>query len=466
MKTVIIGAGPAGLTAAYELSRRNLSVTVLEKEDDVGGIAKTIDYKGYKFDLGGHRFFTKISPVMELWLKIMGDKFLIRQRLSRIYYKGKFFSYPLKLANVIMNLGVIESFLIFISYVHAKISPYPREDSFEEYIVNRFGSRLYRMFFKSYTEKVWGIPCTEIKSEWAAQRITGMSLTSVLKTTFLGNRNNKIKSLIEQFHYPREGPGQLWNIMKNEVKKNGGDVLLKQRVTSIKIDGNMVTSLRTDEGSVYAADQFINTMPLRDLIESMTPTPPNEVIAAAKKLKYRDFITVALITEKESIWPDNWLYIHDRKYRVGRIQNYKNWSPYMVPDEKKSCIGMEYFAFEGDDLWTMKDERLIDLATEELLGLSLISDKSLVTDGKVVRVEKTYPVYDLLYLENLKTVKDYLGGISNLSTIGRNGMHRYNNMDHSMLTAILDVDNLMGAHHDLWQVNAEQEYLETEKNQG
>jgi protoporphyrinogen oxidase len=462
LRVIVAGGGPAGLTAAYELSKRGAKAVVYEVEQSVGGISKTVEYRGYKFDLGGHRFFTKIAAVRRIWEDVMGDGFMVRPRLSRIYYKGKFYNYPLKIGNVFLNLGVFESLRIFLSFLKAKAAPYPREDSFEEYVVNRFGRRLYETFFKSYTEKVWGMPCASIGSGWAAQRIRGMSFTSVLKTAVFGNRGG-IRSLIEEFHYPREGPGQLWEAVAQKVRASGSEVVLGAEVVGVDITGGRFRSATVRRGGAsekVEGDAFVSTMPLRDLVSAMKPKPPRGVLEAAVRLKYRDFITVSLIVAKADLWPDNWIYIHDGNFRVGRIQNYKNWSPYMVPDPSKTCVGMEYFAFEGDDLWVMDDASLVAMAGKELASLGLIGDERLVEDGTVVRVRKAYPVYDMSYAESLETVRAFLGGVGGLYSIGRNGMHRYNNQDHSMLSAILAVENLFGAENDVWSVNAEQEYHE------
>ena len=466
LKVLVVGAGPAGLTAAYELSKRKIAVTVLEKDDAVGGIAKTIDHRGYKFDLGGHRFFTKIQHVKDIWNDVLREDFLLRPRLSRIYYKKKFYNYPLRISNVAANLGPAELMQMTLSYLKAKARPKKNAESFEDYITNSFGRRLYEIFFKSYTEKVWGIPCTALRAEWAAQRVKGMSFSSIVRTALLGNKGG-IKSLIEEFHYPKHGPGQLWNNLKEMVEAAGGEVLLNSEAVGINTKGRKVVSVSaTKNGSTrtYDCDYLISSMPLKDLVERLNPKPPADVLYAAGKVRYRDFITVALIVDKEDLWPDNWIYINDKEYLAGRVQNYKNWSPHMAPDRSKSCIGVEYFAFENDDLWLMKDEDLIRLAAKELVGLSLLESESLVEDGKVVRVKKAYPLYDQAYKENLEKVKNHISQFQNLHTIGRNGMHRYNNQDHSMLTAILAVENILGASHDIWSVNTEQEYHETDDN--
>ncbi|MBU0762304.1 MAG: NAD(P)/FAD-dependent oxidoreductase [Candidatus Altiarchaeota archaeon] len=463
MKVIIGGGGPAGLTAAYLLSKKGFSSTVYEAGDDVGGIAKTVEYKGYLFDLGGHRFFTKMKRVESIWHDVLGDEFLVRSRLSRIYYNGKFFNYPLKLTNVVYNMGIAESFAVFLSYVKSALLPKRPDDSFEDYVINRFGKRLYETFFRIYTEKVWGMPCTEIRAEWAAQRIKGMSFTSVVKTLIFGNKGD-IKSLIERFHYPRYGPGQLWKKMAEDIQGNGGEVFLNSKIVGVNVSKNMVDSVRVSEKNKVRdveLDYFISTLPLKDLVLMIKPKPPQDVLDAAKKLRYRDFLIVSLIIDKKSTWPDNWIYIHDKNQKVGRIQNYVNWSPYMVPEKDKACVGMEYFCFEGDETWNMKDDKLIALASRELTELGLIEERRYVVDGTVVRVKKAYPVYDMEYRRHLDKIIKYLSPVENMYTIGRNGTHKYNNMDHSMLTSIYAVENIEGAKNNIWAVNTDQEYHET-----
>jgi protoporphyrinogen oxidase len=461
-KVLVLGAGPAGLTAAYELTRRGVKTTVLEKDSAVGGIAKTVEYEGYRFDLGGHRFFTKYARVQAMWAELLGDELKLRPRLSRIYYRKRFYNYPIRPANVVWNLGLPQSALIAMSYLKARLSPYPDESSFEHYIVNRFGRRLFGTFFGPYTEKVWGVPCSSIRSDWAVQRIKDLSMSSLAKAALFGNRS-KIRSLTDEFYYPLKGSGQMWEEVASQVQSGGGVVELDSEVTLVNMDGGRVVSVTASCGgseAVWTADQFISTLPLRDLVLMMRPRPPPKVLDAAGRLRYRDFITVALIIDRSDMWPDNWIYIHDGGFKAGRIQNFKNWSPCMVPDPSKTCLGVEYFTFEGSELWNMADEDLVALAKKELDGLSLIGEGSMVLDGKVVRVRKAYPMYDMWYEENVNTIRGYLRGIPNLQTIGRNGMHRYNNQDHSMLTGMLAAENVSGAQHDVWAVNLAGDYHE------
>jgi protoporphyrinogen oxidase len=466
-KVVIIGAGPSGLTAAYELCKVGVKSVVLEKDEVVGGISRTVNYRGYLFDIGGHRFFTKVKAVDDLWREILDEeKFLKRRRLSRIYYNKKFFHYPLQATNALFGLGIYNSFLTFLSYTKTQLFPIKPELSFEDWISNRFGRRLYHTFFKTYTEKVWGIPCNEISAEWAAQRIKGLSLLSALKNALITsqpkNKSNIIKTLIDSFEYPEKGPGMMWETVADIIKSKGSQLKLNAGVEKILWQKDKVTALEiiTDgKKEVIPGTDFISTMPIQELIRKMEPSVPDEVRHAADILSYRDFLTVSLIINKANLFEDNWIYIHDEAVKVGRIQNFKNWSPEMVPDQNKTCLGLEYFCFEGDSLWTMSDEDLITLGTKELAMLELV-DPNDVEDGAVVRMPKAYPVYDSKYADALIIIRKFLDGLNNLHLVGRNGMHKYNNQDHSMLTAMLTVKNIMGANYNVWDVNVEQEYHE------
>jgi len=461
---VIIGAGPAGLTAAYELAKRKTPSLIIEKDSGVGGIARTVEYKGYRFDIGGHRFFTKVPRVMEMWREVLGEDFLKRPRLSHIYYRGKFFSYPIKPLDVLKKLGPYETALAGLSFLKARIKKRPREESFEDYIINNFGERLYRTFFKSYTEKVWGIPCTEIKAEWAAQRIKGLSFGSLLKTALFGNRGNKIKTLIEEFYYPRLGPGMMWQRTKEIVESSGwGRILFRSAPVKIHHSGGVVraVTVRSEDGEkTFVTRALISSMPLSELFQIFEPPLPALARQAAASLNYRDFITVALVVNRKDIFPDNWIYIHEPAVKMGRIQNFKNWSSAMVPDEGKTCLGIEYFCFKTDPIWNMRDEDIIELAKSELEKVGLVGRMEIL-DGKVVRMEKTYPVYDVFYERAMPIIKEELAKFSNLYPVGRNGMHRYNNQDHAMYTAMLAVENILDrAGHNLWNVNVERVYHE------
>jgi protoporphyrinogen oxidase len=463
---IIVGAGPAGLTAAYLLAKRGTKVTVLEADATVGGISRTAQYKGYRFDIGGHRFFTKIDPVNSLWHEVLGDDLIKVPRLSRIHYGGKYFDYPLKAKNALRGLGLWNAALIVLSYIWSHIRPYPVEENLEQWVSNRFGKRLYRIFFKTYTEKVWGIPCTEIRAEWAAQRIQGLSLAkAILNAAQLQRRPDAIKTLINEFQYPRLGPGQMWEATARRVSELGGEVLLRHEVVRLELrDGRVVAArARTPVGERrIVGDHFISTMPLRHLVRSLEPAAPRAAVEAGEALNYRDFLTVALMVSQEDLFPDNWIYIHTPGVRVGRIQNFNNWSRAMVPERGVTCIGMEYFCFEGDGLWTSRDEDLVALAKKELGELGL-ADPSRVFDGCVVRMAKAYPVYDGSYAGNLAVVRSAIDPIPNLHTVGRNGMHKYNNQDHSMFTAMMTLENMLGASRDVWAVNTDFEYHEEQR---
>lgn len=464
---VVIGGGPAGLTAAYELAKQGRQSTVLEAGDQVGGISRTVNYRGYRFDIGGHRFFSKVPVINELWQEILGEEFLLRPRQSRIYYNNHFFEYPLKPLNAFAGLGPVESFLIGLSYLRAKLFHIQDEHTFEQWVSNRFGHRLYNIFFKTYTEKVWGIPCSEISADWAAQRIKNLSLKQAVRNALLGASRGMdgqtITSLIERFYYPRFGPGMMWERCEAQLARQGSRTKRGEHVNRIHHRQGRVVSVsgrtRNGERVEYEGTQFISTMPLRELIQALDPLPPDEVLMAASRLRYRDYLTVVLVVDRDSVFPDNWIYIHSPDVKMGRIQNYKNWSPYMVPDAGKTSLGLEYFLWDKDEEWSWSDDRLIQLGTHECAQLGLIDSKEVV-DGTVVRMEKAYPVYDQAYRNHVDTIRQYLATLSNFQTIGRNGLHRYNNQDHSMLTGLFAARNVLGERHDVWSVNTEREYHE------
>ncbi len=464
--TVVLGAGPAGLTAAYLLAKQGRPVLVLEAENQVGGIAKTEVREGpggkYRFDLGGHRFFTKVQEVDDLWHEIMREEFLLRPRMSRIYWNKKFLDYPLRGSDVIKKLGPVELTRSLFSYLWAQIKPKGREDTFEQWVSNRFGKRLFDNFFKSYTEKVWGVPTSEIRADWAAQRIKGLSFFSAAKAAFFGNKGDEIKTLIGEFHYPRYGPGQMWEQMTEDIERLGGQILMETQVERLVVEGGHVTGVVAG-GKTYEAAHVISSLPLRNVVGMAEPAPAPEVLEAARGIRYRDFLTVSLVLDGKDLFPDNWIYIHEPDVEVGRIQNFRSWSPWMVPDPTKACVGLEYFCFEGDELWEMDDEKLVELGMRELGQLGLARPEMLEF-GFATRVPKAYPMYDMDYSERISTIREWLGGIENLQQVGRNGLHRYNNSDHSMLTAMRAVDNLVkGTDHDIWAVNAESVYHETEE---
>ena len=463
---VVVGAGPAGLTAALELTRIGTPVLVLEAGPRVGGLAQTVEHNGFRFDIGGHRFFSKIPAVTALWRSILGTDLIRRPRLSRIYYNGAFFDYPLKAANALKGLGLFRSIGIVVSYVIAQMRPIHPEVSFEDWVTNRFGRRLYATFFKTYTEKVWGIPCTSLSARWAAQRIMGLSLASAVVNMLapkLNRRSGKtIKTLIDEFEYPRLGPGMMWEAFAKEVERLGGEVRLNAKVVRFLHDGTRVDAVEIEADGkrvVQPVSSVISTMPLKQLIEGLGDQTPATVRDAAQRLKYRDFLTVALIIDDPDLFPDNWIYIHDPSVKVGRIQNFKNWSPEMVPDQSKSCLGLEYFCTVGDEIWSKSNEELIALGTRELEAIGLVP-ASKIEGGAVVHAPKAYPVYDESYESALAEIRPHLDGFQNLLTIGRNGTHTYNNMDHSMVTAMLAVRKMLGGEHDLWNLDGKDEYLE------
>jgi protoporphyrinogen oxidase len=466
---VIAGGGPAGLTAAYELSKHGKPCVALEADAQlVGGISRTDIYKGFRFDIGGHRFFSKSAEVNQLWREILGDDLLTRSRLSRIYYDRKFFHYPLKPADALLKLGLRRSLRIVASYLKARLRPIKPERSVEDWVVNRFGRELFEIFFKTYTEKVWGMSTRSIRADWAAQRIKDLSLVRALSSALLkplrARGGEVIKTLIDEFQYPRLGPGQMWETARDRIQALGGAVHLDRRVTGIEHDGSRIESFVSCDHQGrrfrYLGTHFLSTLPIRELIRAMSPQPPAEVVQAAESLKYRDFLTVVLIVDRPETFPDNWIYIHEPRVRLGRIQNFKNWSPAMVPDPSKSSLGLEYFCFEGDDLWIKPDSELIELGRREIASIGLVSASDVV-DGCVVRMPKAYPVYDDAYQDHLTVIRGWLKRLGNLELAGRNGMHKYNNQDHSMMTALLAARNMLGlGNFDTWKVNTDAEYHE------
>ena len=461
-EVVVVGAGPAGLTAAVELMRRDPGSRplVLEATQQLGGIARTESYKGYRFDIGGHRFFTKVGEVEQFWHDVLGTEMIDVPRSSRIFYQGKFYDYPLRLSNTLENLGLYESFRVMLSYLKWQVRPSQVEENFQQWVSNRFGGRLFMHFFRSYTEKVWGIPCTEIRADWAAQRIKDLSLVKAIREAITGQ--NDTASLIRTFKYPRLGPGQMWERAGAMVDEGGGEVRLGTSVIGMQRQGSKLTRLtvKPTDGAPYdiTADHVISTMPITDAVRALNDVP-DRVREAAANLRYRDFLIVVLILDHADPFPDNWIYIHTPAVKVGRIQNFRAWSAAMVPEPDRSSIGMEYFCQQGDGLWASEDADLISLASAELEKLGL-APRSSVRDGTVIRQPRAYPVYDADYRQNLDIIKDWFDTIDNLQTVGRNGMHRYNNQDHSMLAAMLAARNVLGEDHDIWNVNVERSYHE------
>jgi protoporphyrinogen oxidase len=468
---VVIGAGPAGLTAAYEVARRGGTSMVLEADDVVGGISRTVVRDGWRFDIGGHRFFTKVPEVEAFWHEILApDEFLLRPRSSRIYYRGQFYDYPLKPLDALMKLGLLEAIRCALSFLWVRVRPPKDLTTLEGYVVANYGWRLYGHFFETYSEKVWGVPPSQISADWGAQRIKGMSLWSAvwepLRARLAGRRSKgaQITSLIEEFQYPKFGPGMMWERCKELVEAQGSKVHFDAPVRRIAHDGGRAVSVTTvgPDGaeSTYAADHVISSMPFSGLLRAMDPAPPAEVVQAADDLAFRDFLSVALVVPEALVpWTDNWIYIHAPEVKTMRVQNFGSWSPFMVRDGR-NVLGLEYTANEGDEWWSASDDELIEKGKAELevLGLVKASD---VEAGYVVRMPKAYPVYDDAYQANVATLRRWLeANTPNVHPVGRNGMHRYNSQDHSMFTALLTVENLLGAAHDIWEVNVEEEYHE------
>lgn len=471
---VIIGAGPAGLTAGYLLTKKGLSVTILEADEVyVGGIARTAKYKGFHFDIGGHRFFSKSKDVEDLWSEFLPDDMLQRPRMSRIYYRGKFFSYPLKAFDALIKLGIWESILCVLSYARTRLVPIRDPRSFEDWVTNQFGRRLFSIFFKTYTEKVWGMSCKEISADWAAQRIKNLSLASAilhslgLKKNKSEDRSKMIKTLIESFRYPRKGPGMMWEACAARIKLQGGSILMGRQCTGLLLDPatgrwHAQHADRAHNVQEVAATHVISSAPMRELVLGLQPRASSAAHEAASRLRYRDFLTVVLISRGGSLFPDNWIYIHEPSVKVGRVQNFKSWSPEMVPDDKSECYGLEYFCTENDGVWLMPDDELIALGKHEMemIGLGRASD---FVDGCVVRQPKAYPVYDDEYARNVETIRRELAErYPRLHLVGRNGMHKYNNQDHAMMTAMLTAENILAGRdvYDTWQVNQDAEYHE------
>jgi protoporphyrinogen oxidase len=470
----VIGAGPAGLTAAYLLTKQGISTTVIEADPRyVGGISRTASYGAFLFDIGGHRFFSKSKEVVDLWNEILPDDFITRPRLSRIYYNGKHFSYPLKAFEALNNLGYMESALCVLSYLQKQAFPTENPESFHDWVANQFGERLFSIFFKTYTEKVWGMSCDEISADWAAQRIKGLDLWSAMSNALRNSiaparapvSGQQIKTLIESFQYPRKGPGMMWETAAARIAERGGRIHMGTRLDSLRWNANTkrwtITAVTAaDDWKFFTAGHVISSAPIRELVASIQPQPACK--PAADKLRYRDFLTVALIVDKPDLFPDNWIYIHEPAVKVGRIQNFRSWSPEMVPDDKLACLGLEYFCFEGDGLWTSSDEELIALAKRELAFVGLAREDE-VRDGCVVRQKKAYPVYDDGYKANVEAIRSELADkYPTLHLVGRNGMHKYNNQDHAMMTAMLTVRNIMAGApvYDVWNVNEDAEYHE------
>jgi len=466
-KPVIVGGGPAGISAAHKLVEQQIPCLLLEKDEQMGGLCKTVKYKGFRCDIGGHRFFTKNKEIQAIWENTLGDEFLVRQRLSRIYYRGKFFYYPLRVGNALSGLGPQESMKIVLSYLKSRVWPIKPEVSFDDWVSNRFGKVLFNTFFKTYTEKVWGIPCTTLSADWAAQRIRNLSLGRALFNALGIKSGGKVASLIENFHYPRLGPGQMYEDMSRRLVNQGGEIRTGQEVVEIRHKQNKVTAVLTRrEGGeqLSSCSHCFSSMPITELVNRMSPRAPEEVLQAARSLRYRSIITVNLLFKTKTTLPDNWIYLHSPEVTAGRLQLYENWSPSMVPSSGTSSAGFEYFCFEGDPFWRLSDSDLIKTALQDQAHLNFYHPEDWL-DGFVVRYAKAYPMYEDGYERHLGLIKGWLAQFNNLFCIGRYGQFRYNNMDHSMLTGILAVRAMLGEPVDPWSVNAEGEYHE-EKDEG
>jgi protoporphyrinogen oxidase len=464
--TVIVGAGPAGLTAALELGRLGRPGVVYEADDVVGGISRSVVFQGCRLDIGGHRFFTKVPEVETLWREILDGDLVERRRMSRIFYRDRFFDYPLRPVNALRGLGLLEATRVVASYLHAQLFPIADESTFDAWVSNRFGRRLFEIFFKTYTEKVWGMPCSEISATWAAQRIKNLNLLTALKNAFVGNGNrggDVVTSLIESFHYPRLGPGMMWERCRDLAASHGIETHTGSRVVRVHHDGRRVSGVDVEQGDGQTRREpcgsLISSMPIGTLVGAMEPAAPGDVQDAARSLRYRDFLIVGLIVQRAELFPDNWIYIHSPEVRVGRVQNFKNWSPDMVSDPGLSFVGLEYFANRGDDLWGKTDDELVELGASEAETIGLL-DSQEVRAGTVVRMPRAYPVYDGEYEAHLGVLRDWLDGFENLFTVGRNGQHRYNNQDHSMLAGLFAARNVAGTRLDLWSINEEPSFHE------
>jgi protoporphyrinogen oxidase len=471
----VIGAGPAGLTTAYCLTRETSSVIVIEKDPHyVGGISRTVRHGDFMFDIGGHRFFSKAKEVVDLWHEILPDDFITRRRLSRIYYGGKFYSYPLSAFQALRNLGIFTSAACMLSYAFAKAFPVASPRSFHDWVRNRFGERLFQIFFKTYTEKVWGMSCDDISADWAAQRIKGLDLRVAVMDALMRSFGRKpkagaagddvVKTLIETFQYPRKGPGMMWEAAAAKTKERGGQILMGRELTGLSYDDaqklwRIEVATADGERESYTARHIVSSAPVRELLQKLSPKPIS--LLHARELRYRDFLTVALMINKPDVFDDNWIYIHDPNVKVGRVQNFGSWSPEMAP-AGMTCLGLEYFCFEDDGLWSMSDQDLIALAKQEVAEVGLASAADVI-DGCVVRQPKAYPVYDDAYREHMAVIRrDLEQSYPSLHLIGRNGMHKYNNQDHAMMTAMLTARNILAGERifDIWQVNEDAEYHE------
>ncbi|TSC66086.1 MAG: amine oxidase [Candidatus Berkelbacteria bacterium Gr01-1014_85] len=462
---VILGAGPSGLGAGYEFSKHQQPVTIFDTHKIIGGLARTIKFKGNLFDVGPHRFYTKDKTVLKLWEETLGTDFLHVPRLTRIYYRNRFFDYPIKAGNVLKNLGLFETGLMLLSYFWAMIAPKKKAISFEDWISQKFGKKLYRTFFKTYTEKVWGVPCHEIDARWAAQRIKGLNLTEVITNALMPKRA-KVRSLISEFRYPTKGAGMMYETMANNLVESGSKIYLEHRCQRINHTGQKINSIELlHKGQIVKVqiDKLLSSIPITDFIKILNPLPEKAVIDAAKTLRYRDHITVNLIIKDRQPFPDNWIYVHSPEVKMARISNYNQFSHSMTTGPDLIAISCEYFCYRDDEIWKMKDEDLVKFATQELEQLKLAQSTE-VSEGFVIRELDSYPLYYLGYEDSFNVMKDYLLKFENLTLIGRAGMFKYNNMDHALLSGIYAARNEYGSNYDLWNINEDSDYLEEEKS--
>jgi protoporphyrinogen oxidase len=461
----IIGAGPAGMACAYTLAKDGHTAVLIDEEKEAGGLCQTVEFSGYLFDIGGHRFLSQSDLINAIWQEVMGADLLRVRRLSRIFYRKRFFDYPLSFFNTFWNLGPFESFRCIASYGYCRLTKPGNDRTFEGWIVNRFGKRLYEIFFDTYTRKVWAVPCKDISADWAVQRIRGLSLRVAIKKALLGARSRGPKTLAEEFLYPKRGPGQFYANLEKSLENMGTQFLFEKRVVKVNHDEGKVTSIvvmdkSRDSEHEIPVDYLFTSMPLPDLILSLHPSAPEHIRQAASLLRFRSFLVVNVILDCESLFPDQWIYVHSPDVKLGRIQNYKNWSPFMTVNPQRTSLGLEYFCTEGDEIWEMNDVDLIDFALEELEKIAIVSRGHLI-NGFVVRRKNVYPVYSLDYQSSLDVLREYLSLFKNLQTMGRAGLFRYDNSDHAMLSGIGAAKNYMNrSAHNLWSQGPQQEYLE------
>lgn len=455
-KIAVIGAGPAGITAAYELAKAGFMVDVYEASDKVGGLSKTIDLWNQKIDLGPHRFFSNDSQVNKLWLEVVGKDYRMVDRLTRIYYKKKFYYYPLKPFDALFKLGVGTAFLCVMSYFKQRVAPTKQDGSFETWVISRFGYRLYSIFFKTYSEKLWGISCKDLDEDFAAQRIKKLSLFEAIKNALFKSKKSKHKTLVDQFAYPIGGTGMVYERMKTFIEKSGGRVLLTTPIKKVISENNVVSGIELVSGESVNYDHIISSMPITHLVNNLNGLP-EEIKTATQQLKFRNTILVYLKVEGENVFPDNWLYVHANDLQMGRITNFSNWVPEINCGEKSTIVALEYWSYDTDEIWNLPNEKLIGLGTTELKKTGLVKELE-ISAGHVIRIPKCYPVYQKGYKEPLQKVEKYLSSIQNLSVIGRYGSFKYNNQDHSILMGLLAADNIINNKtHNLWEINTDYE---------